>query len=240
MPSWARPTTTGGRVPALTEVAGAPPGRRRPVPPPGRCARRSRSPTPGFVPLEDLRIARGLDVAQQSRPAIPELSFAARRPGRPAPVAPRRPGRAPSSPPARATAAAGTARSASGVRQSNSSAARRGCTPRGPACRTSAPGPGRSARWIGPMLLQWVLSGGLPLQGAPAVGRREAVGGVVPAEDLPQPRPDRVALPVPGELVGVDQPPRGDGADDHPRQEAVARPDSRRPRVDSQSRRRRS
>ena len=71
------------------------------------------------------------------------------------------------------------------------------------------------------------------LQVAAALDDRQAVGGVVPAEDLLKPRPRRVALPVPGELVGVDQPPGGHGPDDQPLGEPVPRP-SRRHRVDSQ------
>ena len=67
------------------------------------------------------------------------------------------------------------------------------------------------------------------LQGAAAVDDRQVVGGVVPAEDLLKPRPDRVALPVPGELVGVDQPPGGHGPDDQPLGEPVPRPQPQAP-----------
>ena len=70
-------------------------------------------------------------------------------------------------------------------------------------------------RWSGPMLLQWELSGGVP-SGAAALDDRQAVGGVVPGR-----RPSGAAAtpgsrPVPGELVGVDQPPGGHGPGDQP------------------------
>src|SRR5262245_33105137 len=49
------------------------------------------------------------------------------------------------------------------------------------------------------------------------------LGGVVPAEDLFQPWPDGIAIAVPGKFVRVNQTARGNGADDDPVREAVAR-----------------
>ena len=62
----------------------------------------------------------------------------------------------------------------------------------------------------------------------------QVVGRVVEAPHLLVALPDRVAVAVPGELVGVDHPPRGHARHDHPRQEPVAAAESRRFRVDSQ------
>src|SRR5207245_8468405 len=62
----------------------------------------------------------------------------------------------------------------------------------------------------------------LPLESALADGDFEVIRDAVPTEDLLQARPDRVVLPVPGELVAVDQTPRSCRGDDQPVGKAVA------------------
>src|SRR5208337_1529725 len=57
---------------------------------------------------------------------------------------------------------------------------------------------------------------------APAVDGREVIRGFTPTEDLLEPGPDRIVLAVPGELMGIDQPPGCGTADDDPRKEAVS------------------
>src|SRR5262245_57212228 len=57
---------------------------------------------------------------------------------------------------------------------------------------------------------------------SPAMRKREPLPRSVEAVDRLEPLPDRVALPVPGELMGIDQPPGRRGADDRPGKESVA------------------
>src|SRR5262249_42469520 len=56
-----------------------------------------------------------------------------------------------------------------------------------------------------------------------AVCLGEVPGLAVEAVDRFQSAPYRVVLPVPGEFVGVHEPPRRNGADDDPRSETIAR-----------------
>ena len=98
-----------------------------------------------FLVPPDLRIGRGLHVAQEPPPVLGG-AVAVALPGsaRPAAGAPRTPAGPPPPPPARGAASAGTP----GSRPASSTAAHPPpaacCTPRGSACRTSAPGSGRS------------------------------------------------------------------------------------------------
>src|SRR5262249_22981100 len=63
--------------------------------------------------------------------------------------------------------------------------------------------------------------GRLSLHGAFADDETQAIGNLVPLINLLQSFPHGVVRLVPAELVGVNEAARGDGADDHPRHEAV-------------------
>jgi hypothetical protein len=59
-------------------------------------------------------------------------------------------------------------------------------------------------------------------QRARAVRSGQAIAGVFPFPDLLEAFPDGIALAVPTEFVALDQIPRREAADDHPRQKTFA------------------
>src|SRR5688572_25007614 len=78
----------------------------------------------------------------------------------------------------------------------------------------------RTVRWADVVAVRGL--GWLAFEQAVAVGEGQVVGRLIQAIDRLQPPPDGVARAIPTELVGVDEPPRGDRAYNDPWQKAVA------------------